>query len=203
MFPPFVPALDEEWLHAEEVREDSPADSSSAKLGGHLHLKRFRQFWESELLTPRWFLTFLEEGYRLPFEDEHPEPSSLPNNRSATDPAVREFVEEELAEHLKYGWISEIPEADAHTILPLSVAKRSDGRLRLVVDASRQINPFLKTDKVKLDGIMEQSRVVKEGCYMASLDLHKAYYQMKVHPDHKKFLVLWKIRERPRHPRSV
>ena len=39
--PPFVPALDEKWLHAEEVGEDSPADSSSAKLDGHLHLKRF------------------------------------------------------------------------------------------------------------------------------------------------------------------
>ena len=192
--PPFVPALDEEWLHAEEVEEDSRGDSSSAKLGGHIHLRRFRQFWESELHAPGWLLDFLEEGYRLPFVGTPPEPSCLPNNKSATDPAVRDFVEEELADHLKYGWITEITEADAHTILPLSVAKRSDGRLRLVVDASRQINPHLEVKRVRLEGIADQSRVVTENCYMASLDLHKCYYQLKVHPEHKKFLCIqWRF----------
>ena len=45
--------------------EDS---SASARLGGHLHLKRFRQFWESELHAPRWLLSFLEDDYKLPFE---------------------------------------------------------------------------------------------------------------------------------------
>ena len=175
MFPPFVPALDEEWLHAEEV-EDSQADCSSAKLGGHIHLKRFHKFWESELHAPGWLLQFLEEGYRLPFIGNPPEPSHLPNNKSATDPSVRDFVEKELADHLKYGWISEISEADAHSILLLSVAKRADGRLHLVVDASRQINPHLEVKKVRLEGIQDQSRVMTEDCYMASLDLHKCYY---------------------------
>ena len=142
--PPFVVELDEEFLHEEESLVDGVEDSSaSARLGGHLHLKRFHRFWDSELHAPRWLLTFLQEGYKLPFDSDPPEPSVLPNNRSATDPRVREFVESELEEHLKYGWISEISEAEAHSILPLSVAKRSDGRLRLVVDASRQINPFV------------------------------------------------------------
>ena len=40
----FVLELDEEWLHDEEAWADNPGDSSSACLGGHIHLKRFRQF---------------------------------------------------------------------------------------------------------------------------------------------------------------
>ena len=185
--------MDEEWLHAEEV-EDGHPDSSSAKLGGHIHLKKFRKFWESELHAPEWLLKFLDEGYLLPFVGTPPEPSHLPNNKSATDPAVRDFVEKELLDHVKYGWISEVAESDTHSILPLSVAKRSDGRLRLVVDASRQLNPHLETKKVRLEGIQDQSKVVTEFCYMASLDLHKCYYQIKIHPDHKKYLCIqWRF----------
>ena len=47
--PPFVVELDEEFLHEEESLVDGVEDSSaSARLGGHLHLKHFRQFWESD-----------------------------------------------------------------------------------------------------------------------------------------------------------
>ena len=81
------------------MAKGAEGSSASARLGGHLHLKRFRQFWESELHAPCWLLSFLEDGYRLPFVSAPPEPSCLPNNRSATDPSVREFVESELAEH--------------------------------------------------------------------------------------------------------
>ena len=105
-------------------------------MGGHLNLKKQRRFWAQELNAPEWILTLLKEGYRLPFLHGPPPPSALPNNKSALDPAVRSFVESELEEHVRFGWILEIEEADAHTILPLSVARRSDGRLRLVVDAS-------------------------------------------------------------------
>ena len=106
----------------------------------------------------------LSEGYRLPFMDGPPPPSSLPNNKSALDPAVRDFVECELEEHLHFGWISEVAEAGAHCILPLSAARRSDGRLRLVVDTSRQVNPHLEVKKVKLDGLSEQVQMVSPGC---------------------------------------
>ena len=131
-------------------------------------------------------MTFLEKGYRLPFENEYPEPSSLPNNRSATDPAVREFVEEELAEHLKFGWISEIPGRRSHHFASfcceaLRWAVTSRGG-RLAPDQS--ISENRKNEVGWHNGAVSW---VKEGCYMASLDLHKAYYQMKVHA--KSFLL--------------
>ena len=51
--PPFVVELDEVFMHEEENLTEGVEDSSaSARLGGHLHLKRFRQFWDSELHAP-------------------------------------------------------------------------------------------------------------------------------------------------------
>ena len=61
--------------------------------------------------------------------------------------------------------------------------------MRLVVDASRNLNPFIVDLPVKLSHLeVANSSLIEGGQYMATLDLESGYHQVPIHPDFQKFL---------------
>ena len=74
----------------------------------------------------------------------------------------------ELIRLEQLGCIERVPERP-FIVLPLSVVFSK--KLRLVVDASRGLNPFLMDRKVKLETLDRAEQVVKEGDWQTKQDL--------------------------------
>jgi hypothetical protein len=101
-----------------------------------------------------------------------------------------DFVDEQLYLFESIGAI-QATSVKPHCILPLSVVYSN--KWRLVIDASRNINPFLEDHKVKLAHLEVANENLVAGDWMATLDLESGYHQVPLHPEHYQYLgVEWK-----------
>ena len=61
-------------------------------------------------------------------------------------------------------------------------------KLRLVVDASRGLNPYLMDRKVKLETLDRAEQVVKEEDWQTKQDLDSGYWHLALAKDHQKYV---------------
>ena len=71
-------------------------------------------------------------------------------------------------------------------MLPLSSVFSK--KKRLVIDASRHLNPYLKHRRVRLQDHREIDTFVRKHDYFTIEDLDSGYWHLLIHPDHQKFL---------------
>ena len=103
------------------------------RVPGNIHRDAYRDFWIHELRPSSFVMDVIETGYKLPFK-ENPPPSFEGNNCKV-----------KRLESL--GCIEKVFEKP-FIVLPLSSVFSK--KKRLVVDASRALNPFLKHHCVRL-----------------------------------------------------
>ncbi|XP_059097730.1 uncharacterized protein LOC131892025 isoform X1 [Tigriopus californicus] len=156
----------------------NPAVTGAIGRSGNLH------FWKSILKASPEVLRVVQFGYKLPFKSFPPPCStSLSNNKSAL--LDRSFVDEQLFLLESIGCIS-VSSTPPQIILPLSVVMSN--KKRLVVDASRNLNPLLVDKHVKLSHLELANDNLTPNCFMTTSDLESGYHQVPMHPDHRKYL---------------
>ena len=102
----------------------------------------------------------------------------LENNRSSQkDP---DFVWQELLRLECLGCTARVCERPI-VILPLSMVFSK--KMRLVVDASRGLNPYLLKRDVPLEGLDTFAEILRKGDFVAIDDLDSGYWQVPLHPD--------------------
>ena len=52
----------------------------------------------------------------------------------------------------------------------------------------KALNQYLHTQHFKMESIYTLRDILKQGDYMRKIDLKDAYFNKKIHPNHKKFL---------------
>jgi hypothetical protein len=162
------------------VPEEVPVKDSFRP--GSIHETQFRSFWEEELKASKWVLDTLEKGYRLPF-DREPGPYEEENNATArrrpdvVRKIVREMIEQKIVE------VVDKPIC----VSPLGLVERNN-KFRLVWDASRWVNLFLKNQKVTLTGLDKALELTQRDDWQTVFDLQSAYYNIKIADEHQKFL---------------
>ena len=97
-----------------------------------------------EIGAEPYVVEVISSGYKLEFDVEPP-PSFTQNNKSAREDP--EFVRAELGRLEELGCIERVQE-QPFIVLPLS--KVFSGKMRLVVDASRGLNPYCTSHGVKV-----------------------------------------------------
>ena len=156
--------------------------STNVSVPGNPHKVQFREFWTSEIKPSSFILDTIEYGYKLPFSQVPPK-SFEKNNKSAREDQT--FVRAEMLRLEKLGCISRVTE-QPHLVLPLSSIFSK--KKRVVVDASRALNPFLQHRRVRLQDLRDVPNVVKKDCFMCCDDLDSGYWHIKTHPDDRKYL---------------
>ncbi|XP_059079168.1 uncharacterized protein LOC131877501 isoform X1 [Tigriopus californicus] len=165
-------------------------DAETTGVSGRIHRKEFFPYWRDTLKADDEILALLSHGYVPPLS-EWPPSSYIRNNRSARGSRAHAFLSEEIPHLIESGAIREVFEKPWF-ILPLQLVHRDGKPPRLVVDASRQINPFLFKRKVRLPTLGEINQGVERGDYWASLDLKSGYYHLRIHDDYQKlFGIRW------------
>ena len=64
---------------------------------------------------------------------------------------------------------------------------KNDGSFRMILNL-KQFNEWVEYHHFKMDTLDTVTRMMKPGCFMASVDLKDAYYTVPIHSDHQKYL---------------
>ena len=145
-------------------------------------VRQCRDFWET-IGASLFILNLIQFGYKIPFYDT-PQKAQFKNNLSARQNSF--FVESEIDRLLKFSYIKKVLKPP-WVVNPLSVAKNSVGKLRLILDL-RHVNKCLFKFGVKYEGLDQLPSLVTEGGFMAKFDLRSGYHHIGIFEDHQDYL---------------
>ena len=156
------------------------------RVGGCLSL-HWRQ-WQA-IGAETWVVTALRDGYRVPFTDSPPPlartPVSFPTYWAGSPraQALRQEVEAMLAKGALE--IARDPGPGFYSLLFL--VEKATGGWRPVIDLSH-LNDFVQLTSFKMETVASVLLSVREGDFLASLDLKDAYFQIPIHGSSRKLL---------------
>ena len=139
--------------------------TTNSDVPGRIGHPKFFNFWRDTLQAGNFQLNVIKDGYLLPFETFPPTSMERNNNSALKEP---QFARAELTRLERLGCIYRVDE-QPYIVCPLSVVFSK--KLRLVVDASRAVNPFLKYRRIKLEDLSYVEKVIREGDFMSTMDL--------------------------------
>ena len=110
-------------------------------------------------------------------------PSVFNNNEHA-------IVTQEIEKLLLKGVIQESQHESGEFISTIFLRPKPDGSHRSILNL-KGLNCFVQYHHFKMDTLESAVRLMKHGCFMASIDLKDAYYTIPMAPEHQKFLKFW------------
>ena len=183
--PPEAPA-------AREVKAKEPGRSQRdgvllpMRVGGCLS-PHWRQ-WQA-IGAETWVVTVLRDGYRIPFTNSPPPlartPVSFPTYWAGSPraQALRQEVEAMLAK----GALEIARDPGPGFYSRLFLVEKATGGWRPVIDLSH-LNDFVQLTSFKMETVASVLLSVREGDFLASLDLKDAYFQIPIHGSSRKLL---------------
>ena len=160
--------FDESLLAKQLVNESSYMGkqlSTDLRVPGRIGDKKFFSFWRDVLKAPDFILDTISKGYQFPFAKLPPSAYSKNNSSFMKN---REFGIAELFRLEELGCITRVKE-QPYITLPLTVVFSK--KLRLVVDASRTLNPYIIDQKVKLESLDIAEQMVQTNDFQTCSDL--------------------------------
>ena len=132
--------------------------------------KSYAEFYRDVLEADEKIVKMVANGYKVPF-DENPLEVFAEDNKSCL--RNTSFAIQELKRLEKLQCVKQVLREDCKVIMPLSIVYSN--KLRLVVDASRHINPYITKKKVKLDLLKEFAFLVENKEFVAVDSLDSGY----------------------------
>ena len=136
-----------------------------------------------------WVVTVLRDGYRVPFKDSPPPlsrtPVSFPTYRAGSPraQALRQEVEGMLAK----GALEIARDPGPGFYSRLFLVEKASGGWRPVIDLSH-LNDFVQLTPFKMETVASVLLSVREGDFLASLNLKDAYFQIPIRGSSRKLL---------------
>ena len=159
----------------------SPLDNPSTFVGGQIkdHLSEWRKIsgdpWVLGSVTGVT-IPFVE----LPVQDREPHPYRLSAEES-------EFVDSEVGRMLEKGILEIADPVEGQVISNVFLRPKKDGSFRMILDLT-WVNTFVEYEHFKMHSIQTATDMMREGCWMSSIDLKDAYYSVPVTVGQRRFL---------------
>ena len=141
------------------------------------------------LVTDPWVVSFLQDGYRIPFRDLNPPLTGSPVRFPTYWPdseRARAFLAEIDAMMTK-GVLKTVSDPDPGFYSRLFLVEKSSGDWRPVIDLS-PLNEFVQQTPFRMETPNSVLLSVRKNDFLASIDLKDAYFQIPVHPSSRKLL---------------
>ena len=134
-------------------------------------------------------VTTIRRGYRLPFLESPPPLSPVPREFPTYrgDPLRSLALEEQVQTLVEKGALEVVSDPSPGFYSRLFLVEKASGGWRPVIDLS-PLNGFLQQTRFKMETMASVLASIREGDFMASIDLSDAYFQVPVHPASRKFL---------------
>ena len=156
--------------------------TTDVRVPGRIGNPEFFNFWKDDLKASPFVLSTISEGYKFPFKSLPPG-GICNNNKSML--RNNDFALAELLRLEKLGCISRV-NSPPFLCLPLSVVFSK--KLRLVVDASRHLNPYLEDRKIKLEDLDVREQIFRKDDFQTKIDLDSGYWHVPLFEEHKKYV---------------
>ena len=134
-------------------------------------------------------VTVLRDGYHVPFLDSPPPlyrtPVSFPTHRAGFPWA--QALQQEVKELLAKGALEIARDPGPGFYSRLFLVEKASGGWRPVIDLS-YLNEFVQLTRFKMETVASVLLCVREGDFLASLDLKDVYFQIPIHPSSRKLL---------------
>ena len=134
-------------------------------------------------------MTVLRDGYRVPFKDSPPllscTPVSFPTYRAGSPRA--QALRQEIEGMLAKGALEIARDPGPGFYSRLFLVEKASGGWRPVIDLSH-LNDFVQLTSFKMETVASVLLSVREGNFLASLDLKNAYFQIPIHRSSRKLL---------------
>jgi len=140
---------------------------------------------EWKQLTSDVFIINMVQGVEIPMENWNIETKPLPKNQVQGD--QMRFLDSEVEKLLSLGVIEKSEHEEGEVISPVFLVKKPDGTFRLILNL-KQFNENVVYEHFKMENLKSATQLMKENCFMASVDLRHAYYSVPVKPFFQKFL---------------
>ena len=161
--------------------------TTDTRVPGRIGDPVFFDFWKNTLKAQPWHLDLVQNGYKIPLI-EFPPQSFCENNKSALKEPI--FAKTEIKRLEALGCIYKVSR-QPHIVLPFSSVFSK--KLRLVVDASRHLNPYIVDRHIKLEDLSVVETTIREGDFMCTQDLDSGYWHVPVAAEHQTLLgVHWR-----------
>ena len=98
-----------------------------------------------------------------------------------------EIVQNEIQSLLLKGVLRESHSEPGEFVSTIFLRPKNDGSFRMILNL-KQLNESVEYHHFKMDTLDTVSRMMKPGCFMATVDLKDAYYTVPIHSDHQKYL---------------
>ena len=115
------------------------------------------------------------------------EPTQMYARPSLFNSKEHAIVHEEINKLILKGVIKESHTEQGEYISPIFLRPKPDGSYRTILNL-KTFNEFVEYHHFKMDTLETAIRMMKPGCYMASIDLKDAYYTVAVAEEHQKYL---------------
>ena len=98
-----------------------------------------------------------------------------------------ESVDTEVSNLLRKQAIEACDHEAGEYISPIFTRPKKDGSHRMILNL-KSLNKHITHHHFKMDTVLSAVRLMKPGCFMASIDLKDAYYSVSIHSDFQKYL---------------
>ena len=160
----------------------------STKIAGRL--KHFTAEWE-KLTSDKAILDSAAHFHIEYIDNAHPTQHQISHQITFSD-TEQCIIDAEITTLLEKGVIIPCESEQGEYISTVSVRPKKDGNYRMILNL-KQLNSFVEYHHFKMDALTTAIKMMRKGCYMASVDLKDAYYTVPVAAEHQKFLkVLWR-----------
>ena len=147
-------------------------------------LSQYLPEWR-KLTTDTTILQYVR-GVRIEFKGHQPPPANE-GICVTQQPQNISVVRTEIHKLLAKGVIVQSQHEPDEFISPIFLLPKKDGTYRMILNLKR-FNQYVAYHHFKMDTLDTVIKLMKPGCYMASIDLRDAYYTVAIHPDHQKYL---------------
>ena len=134
-------------------------------------------------------VSILRDGYRLPFSNELPPLSQTPISFRSYDPASPRALalSQEVAKMLQKGAVEVVSDHGSGFYSRLFLVEKATGGWRPVIDLS-PLNRFIQLTPFRMETVASVLVSIREGDFMASIDLKDAYFQIPIHRSSRRYL---------------
>ena len=99
----------------------------------------------------------------------------------------KEIITREIHKLLTKGVIEETSHLEGEYISSIFVRKKKDNTYRMILNL-KDLNQNIEKKHFKMDTFLSAVNLVKQNCYMASVDLRDAYYTIPISTKYRKYL---------------
>ena len=150
------------------------------------HLRNCSEFWKS--LTSDQYVLDAICGYRIEFSsDVMAIVRSQSSWHSEFDNVTSEHISDQVSELLDIGVIEPCENSTVQFISPVFLVDKPDGGFRKILNL-KKLNEHVKYEHFKMDSLKSACDLISKDCFMASIDLRKAYYSLPIHHASRPFL---------------